>query len=144
MRVKVILNPHAGRESAQQRVLRVQSALSSAGLEYELITLCRRGQAKQEAISANFGTFDAVVAAGGDGTVHEVINGLILASAGGNTCPMGILPLGTGNDFGDMADEYGPDEQGSTCSLHAPCLWPLFRTYWSARLTFRGQSSSAA
>lgn len=103
MRVKVILNPHAGRESVQQRILRVQSALTRAGLEYELITLCRRGQAKQEAISANFGNFDAVVAAGGDGTVHEVINGLILASAGGNTCSMGILPLGTGNDFGDMA-----------------------------------------
>jgi diacylglycerol kinase (ATP) len=102
MRVKVILNPYAGREDVKQRVSRVKSALSRAGLEYDLITPCRRGQAREEALLGNFGHFDAVVAAGGDGTVHEVINGLILASAGGNTCPMGILPMGTVNDFSDM------------------------------------------
>lgn len=103
MRVKVILNPCAGRENVEQRIVRVQSALSRAGLEYDLITICRRGQAREEALLGSFGKFDAVIAAGGDSTVHEVINGLIFASAGGNTCPMGILPLGTGNDFSNMA-----------------------------------------
>ncbi|MGD2048306.1 MAG: diacylglycerol kinase family lipid kinase [Chloroflexota bacterium] len=103
MRVKVILNPYAGQENVKQRVSRVESALSRAGLEYDLITTCRRGQAREEAILGSFGKYDAVVAAGGDGTVHEVINGLILASAGGNTCPMGILPMGNSNDFSDMA-----------------------------------------
>jgi diacylglycerol kinase (ATP) len=103
MRVKVILNPYAGRENVQQRVSRVNAALSRAGLEYEITMLCRRGQAREEAILASFGNYDAVVAAGGDGTMHEVINGLILACSGGNTCPLGILPLGTGNDFSDMA-----------------------------------------
>lgn len=103
MRAKIILNPHAGRGRVKQRVLRVQSALTRVGIEYDLITLCRRGQAREEAISASFENFDAVVAAGGDGTVHEVINGLILASAEGSTCSLGIMPLGTGNDFGDVA-----------------------------------------
>lgn len=103
MRVKVILNPCAGLENVEQRVMRVKSALSKAGLEYDLISFYRQGQAREEALLGSFGHFDAVVAAGGDGTVHEVINGLILASAGVNTCPLGILPMGSGNDFSDTA-----------------------------------------
>lgn len=42
---------------------------------------------------------DVVVAVGGDGTVHEVAEGLVLH---GGTVPMGVVPLGTGNDFAKM------------------------------------------
>lgn len=103
MRLKVILNPYAGRESAKKRVSRVRATLSRVGIDYDLTILCRRGQAKREALAANYGDYDAVVVAGGDGTLNEVVNGLILASTEGKTCPLGILPLGTGNDFSDMA-----------------------------------------
>lgn len=103
MRAKVILNPHADQGGAKERVASVKSALASAGIEFDLVSLRREGQAKQEALVAAMGHYDVVVAAGGDGTVHEVINGLIVASAEGRTCPLGILPLGTGNDFSDMA-----------------------------------------
>jgi diacylglycerol kinase family enzyme len=48
------------------------------------------------------GRYAAVVAAGGDGVVHEVANGLLRASGGSATLPMGILPLGRGNDFVKM------------------------------------------
>jgi diacylglycerol kinase (ATP) len=44
-----------------------------------------------------------VIAAGGDGTVNEVVNGLIQAAGDGPTIPFGVLPIGTGNDFNDMA-----------------------------------------
>jgi diacylglycerol kinase (ATP) len=46
--------------------------------------------------------YEAIVAAGGDGTVSEVVNGLILAAGDGPTRPLGVLPIGTGNDFSDM------------------------------------------
>ncbi|HUF30310.1 MAG TPA: YegS/Rv2252/BmrU family lipid kinase [Gemmatimonadaceae bacterium] len=42
--------------------------------------------------------FDAILAGGGDGTVNEVINGL-----SGSDVPMGIIPLGTANDFARQA-----------------------------------------
>lgn len=60
------------------------------------------GHAKQEAMSAVDNGFDAVVAAGGDGTVSEVVNGLIESSGDRPTFPLGVLPVGTGNDFNDM------------------------------------------
>ena len=47
--------------------------------------------------------YDAVIAAGGDGTVHEVVNGLIADAGDAPTKPLGVMPVGTGNDFNDMA-----------------------------------------
>lgn len=49
-----------------------------------------------EALAAAAGDYDAVVAAGGDGTVHEVVNGLM---AHPRPPALGLLPLGTGNDI---------------------------------------------
>jgi YegS/Rv2252/BmrU family lipid kinase len=43
--------------------------------------------------------FSLVVAAGGDGTAHEVVNGLMAASDGGETGTLGIIPIGSGSDF---------------------------------------------
>ena len=79
------------------------AALDNAGLDYDLKVLGYRGQAKQEAISLSAAGYDAVIAAGGDGTVHEIVNGLSVAAGDGPTIPIGLLPLGTGNDFSDMA-----------------------------------------
>jgi diacylglycerol kinase (ATP) len=55
------------------------------------------------AIEAVDAGYEMVIAAGGDGTVNEVVNGLIAAAGDGPTIPFGVLPIGTGNDFNDMA-----------------------------------------
>jgi diacylglycerol kinase (ATP) len=101
MKVKVILNPYANRWGAQKRIPEVVAALDRAGLVYELVVTAVPRQGVEEAEDA--GTdFDAIVAAGGDSTVNEVVSGLIRAAGDGPTRPMGVLPLGTGNDFNDM------------------------------------------
>lgn len=102
MNVTVILNPYANRWGAQAKMPAVRAALTRAGLEYDLILTTAPGEATQRALQAAQGGVDAVVAAGGDGTVSEVVNGLIRAAEGEATCPLGILPIGTGNDFNDM------------------------------------------
>jgi diacylglycerol kinase (ATP) len=101
MRVLVILNPFANHHRAVGESTSVEMALSEAGLEFEIVSTQARGHAKHLAASAS--GYDAVVAAGGDGTVNEVVNGLLSVSGEGQCQPMGILPLGTGNDFSDMA-----------------------------------------
>ena len=53
--------------------------------------------------AAHSGDYDAIIAAGGDGTINEVINGLLRAAGDGPTVPFGIVPLGTANDFNLMA-----------------------------------------
>jgi diacylglycerol kinase (ATP) len=102
MRVLVVMNPYANHHRAVGKSRSVESALSSAGLDYKIVTTQSRGDAKRIAASAS--GVDAVIAAGGDGTVNEVINGLLSVAGEGTSQPVGILPLGTGNDFSDMTN----------------------------------------
>lgn len=102
MKVTVILNPYANRWGAQTKMPAVRAALTRAGIEYDLVLTTAPGEATQQALRAAQNGVDAVVAAGGDGTVSEVVNGLIRSAKGDVTRPLGILPIGTGNDFSDM------------------------------------------
>jgi len=86
-RIFVIFNPAARGEKSQR--LR-QFLESKAGPNVTLAPTLRAGDATQMAANAN--PSDILVAAGGDGTINEVVNGL-------NGQPLGILPLGTVNVF---------------------------------------------
>jgi diacylglycerol kinase (ATP) len=103
MKAKIILNPYANRWGAKKRIAAVEEACRQAGLEYDLVIIPRSGLGKQMAIEGVEAGYDLIVAAGGDGTVNEVVNGLITAAGEGPTHPLGILPIGTGNDLSDMA-----------------------------------------
>ena len=104
MKANVILNPYANRWGAKSKLPLLHSALKASGMDYELVQTDRPGQATTAAMAAaQSGMYDAVVAAGGDGTLNEVLNGLIRAAGDGPTIPLGVLPIGTGNDFSDMA-----------------------------------------
>ena len=104
MKVFVVLNPYANRWGAKRRRPMVEEALRTIGIEFELRETTSRGHATRLAKEAAEGDFDAIIAAGGDGTLHEVINGLVQAAGNGPTKPFGILPIGTGNDFASSAN----------------------------------------
>src|SRR5438105_15610308 len=90
MRTCVILNPIAG---AVNNVAAIQKRLRR--LDAERLCISQRpGDAEKFAREAS--DFDLVVSAGGDGTLNEVVNGI---ARGGCNAALGILPLGTGNDF---------------------------------------------
>jgi diacylglycerol kinase (ATP) len=95
-KIKLILNPTANhgrsvREAADLRLLMANHNADWSGTEYP-------GHAIELARLAGEQDHDLVVALGGDGTVHEVINGLMQLPA--ETRPaLGIVPLGSGNDF---------------------------------------------
>ena len=91
----VILNPAARSERAQRRRAQVER-LAGATVVY---ATSRTGEAESFARQAAQEGYRKIVAAGGDGTVHEVVNGI----AGSDTT-LGILPLGTMNVF---ANEIG-------------------------------------
>jgi diacylglycerol kinase (ATP) len=57
------------------------------------------GHASQLALEAVGKDFDCVIAAGGDGTLHQVINGILNANATQPIPSVGLIPLGSGNDF---------------------------------------------
>ena len=103
MRTKIILNPYSNRWRAGKRIPEVEQALAEAGLDYELVVTTRPQEGTLLAETAVAEGFEAVVAAGGDGIINEVINGILRATPHGPTIPFGILPLGTANDFNLMA-----------------------------------------
>jgi diacylglycerol kinase (ATP) len=103
LRVKIILNPYANRWRAKGLSADILAACRRAGLEADLALIPAAGQGAQQAMIASADGYDAVIAAGGDGTVHEVVNGLIADAGDGPTKPLGVMPVGTGNDFNDMA-----------------------------------------
>jgi diacylglycerol kinase (ATP) len=103
MKTKIVLNPYANRWRAQAKVPEIEKAYREAGLDFDMSVMSGPGDGKRATIAAVRDGYEAIVAAGGDGTVSEVVNGLITAAGDGPTKPMGILPLGTGNDFSDMA-----------------------------------------
>jgi YegS/Rv2252/BmrU family lipid kinase len=98
----VILNPIAGRRR-QVFLRKTIEHLNRAGLIVTVRATARRGDAEAiaRAALAAGDPPDAVVAAGGDGTINEVANGLA-----GSAMPMGIIPMGTANV---LANEAGID-----------------------------------
>lgn len=104
MKIQVILNPYANRWGAKDKVGQIQNAFQIAGVQAEIVPIPAPGEGIRLAREAATKGYDAVVAAGGDGTVNEVVNGLIEAAGDQPTMPFGVLPIGTGNDFNDMAN----------------------------------------
>lgn len=90
-RCLVIHNPVAGRRHGGFLAATL-AHLRTAGAKVTVRNTTARGDAEAFAREARAGAWDLVVAAGGDGTINEVVNGLA-----GSTMPLAIVPLGTAN-----------------------------------------------
>jgi len=102
MPAKVILNPYAGRWSALKRKAEVEQALSSANIDYQLVVTEGPGQGTELASQAVRDGFNPIISAGGDGSISEVVNGILASgcrSAQESSVTFGVIPLGTANDF---------------------------------------------
>jgi diacylglycerol kinase (ATP) len=99
-RYLVILNPTAASGSAGKMAPKIRAELQAHGLNFDLVLTERPWHACELAQKAVRDEYDVVVAAGGDGTINEVINGImrLKADGKGDIC-LGVLPVGGGNDF---------------------------------------------
>jgi len=96
MKYHLIMNPAAGRGRAKKKLAFLKDSFEKQIGNVDFYQTATAGDAQKFAERLkNSGSI--VIAAGGDGTIHEVANGLI----GGN-CTLGVIPLGTGNDFVKM------------------------------------------
>ncbi len=106
--ILIILNPVAGKGKAGERLPDIQSLMAAAGLSFDLRTTERVGHATELAEAAATLGYGIVVAAGGDGTVNEVVNGLMRAKTAGKPVPtLATFSVGRGNDFAYGADLPG-------------------------------------
>ncbi len=95
-RARLIYNPTSGREEMKKRLPDILQRLEQGGIETSCHATIGEGDATLAAADAADRGYDMVIAAGGDGTLYEVINGLTNKV---NRPPLGILPVGTTNDF---------------------------------------------
>ncbi len=98
-KAKVILNPYAGRWKGQRSMPAVEAALKEAGVDFDLVCTAGADHAIELAREASLEGYRPVVAAGGDGTIGEVVNGLVQAAGNQVAGPLAIIPLGSANDF---------------------------------------------
>jgi diacylglycerol kinase (ATP) len=112
MTAKVILNPYSNRWNAQKRWGEAEAALHAAGVDFELAVSEKPGHITQLAKQAIMDGFSPLIAAGGDGTIGEIVNAMGHAAAGGAPLPsLGIVPLGTANDLAyGLKIPFGLDE----------------------------------
>lgn len=119
----LIYNPAAGKGRAGKLLPQVEALLQKHGVAYQLTMTEGLGHAQELSQTLAENGCPLIVAAGGDGTVNEVINGLMLARASRNgangsgrngATALGVLPIGRGNDFA-----YGA---GIPLDLEAACV----------------------
>lgn len=109
MKIKLIANPAAG-SAARDRIKRAVMLLEQRGATVDVTLTGARGDAVRAAADARHQDYDRIVAAGGDGTLNEVINGLAPSAI-----PLAFIPLGTTNVF---ALETGiPFDLEQACAL---------------------------
>ena len=99
-KIRIIVNPVAGAGNSAKRWAKIEPLLRDLGCEFDWAATSKPGDASQLAARAVDEGYGTVVAVGGDGTVSEVVNGL-LAAAGetGTGASLGIIPTGRGVDL---------------------------------------------
>jgi diacylglycerol kinase (ATP) len=100
--IKIIVNPLAGRGYATRITPLIRETFQELGADFDLVETRAAGQAIDLASQAVADGFQIVVAVGGDGTSHEVVNGM-MANGDGASATLGCIPAGSGNDFAVMS-----------------------------------------
>lgn len=114
----LIVNPRAGRGRAGQRADGIVEHLRKAGFEPRLHASTGPGDIEQSLVRLAPDGKDTVIVAGGDGSVHEAVNGLL---SSGSEARLAVIPVGTGNDFA-KATGVPLDWQRATTELTARLL----------------------
>jgi YegS/Rv2252/BmrU family lipid kinase len=93
-RAHIIINPVAGNHKCRRSIPELTAKLLERGISHHLKVSQYQGHIKQLALQAKERGCKRVIVCGGDGTINEAINALVDSDV-----KLGILPLGTGNDF---------------------------------------------
>ncbi|MGD2148476.1 MAG: diacylglycerol kinase family lipid kinase [Anaerolineae bacterium] len=96
---RVILNPAAGHGYGARVEPKIRQGLEAEGIDFDIVRTDGPWHAAELAERACADGCEMIIAAGGDGTVNEIINGFMRASEGTGRRRLGIIPAGSGSDF---------------------------------------------
>ncbi len=118
MRARLIVNPASGTDQAPVLLPRINAALRTMVRDLDITVTTDADDAARAAMRAFDDRCDALYVAGGDGTLNIVVRALFAAASRPCTMPIGVIPLGTGNDFA-KALGLGDDPEGALEALLA-------------------------
>jgi diacylglycerol kinase (ATP) len=99
-KLKIILNPSSGMGNGAKQLPGIREIFNQSGISYDISITEKVWDAALFAKDAVKNGYSGVVAAGGDGTCNEVVNGLMESLSHVSDLPaFGVLPIGRGNDF---------------------------------------------
>ena len=111
MKVLLVFNPRAAHRRAGKFLPEIRKTFQRYDIRFDLHSTEYPGHAMRIVEQAVIGEYDGIVAAGGDGTLFEVVNGCY-RNPSERRIPLGVLPTGTGNAFArDLALKTGQIEQ---------------------------------
>jgi len=94
--IPLFINPAAGRGRARHLAASICSLLADNGVACEEIHSNAAGDLEYKVFAAASTGADRIIVAGGDGSMHEAINGILRSAS---KTALGLIPVGTGNDF---------------------------------------------
>ncbi|MDP6569970.1 MAG: diacylglycerol kinase family lipid kinase [Candidatus Marinimicrobia bacterium] len=98
MKYVITVNPHGGKKLGPRLLNRVKPLFEAEEVDLFVIETTYAGHAQDLAHQLDFSEFDGFLAIGGDGTLHEVVNGM-LSRPDKQRIPIGIIPGGSGNSY---------------------------------------------
>ena len=98
MKLLIVFNPNAAHGRAVRKLAAIKTKFESLGIHTEYKPTTHPGHGTELVACTDLSGFDGLVAAGGDGTLFEVLNGLYRHPKSARI-PLGLLPIGTGNAF---------------------------------------------
>ena len=98
MKFILTVNPHGGTKQGPLLLKKVKPIFDAAGAELFIIETTFAGHAQELANQLDLSGYDGFIGIGGDGTLHEITNGM-LSRYDGNKIPIGIIPGGSGNSY---------------------------------------------
>ena len=98
MKFILTVNPHGGTKKGPQILKKVKPIFEASGTDLFIIETTFAGHAKELANQLDLTEYDGFIGIGGDGTLHEIINGM-LSRPDGKKIPIGIIPGGSGNSY---------------------------------------------
>lgn len=121
-KIKVIVNPNAGIKAGISNLSICKNIWEEKGIEVQVLETTHAGHCRKFALEEDLTGVDVLCAIGGDGTLHELVNGY-LARENASRVPLGFLPGGSGNsvmcDLGtwDMAEAARRIATGNVCMM---------------------------
>ncbi|MCF6335595.1 MAG: diacylglycerol kinase family lipid kinase [Spirochaetales bacterium] len=109
MKLCLIVNPHAGKKQGLAAAEKASELFKSKNIKFDIKISKKPGDSIKLAEGLKIEDYNGIIAVGGDGTLFEVINGL-LKNRNSISLPIGQIPVGTGNSFIKDLGIVSPDQ----------------------------------